>query len=178
MVDLRRRFGVSSRRTLDSVLLAHELIRFAQMASTPAPDPCVTQVSAVVWEFAAQHYQDSGAEQFGIDQAGLAEILGGIVKQADGIAGAAGAKIFLASLRLDELVLARACAAGHNRAWEVFLNRYRATLYESAYKIAKEESAARELAAAALQASLLPGTRLFARLASYRGSAGIHQSLP
>ncbi len=116
------------------------------MASTPAPDPCVTQVSAVVWEFAAQHYQDSGAEQFGIDQAGLAEILGGIVKQADGIAGAAGAKIFLASLRLDELVLARACAAGHNRAWEVFLNRYRATLYESAYKIAKEESAARALA--------------------------------
>ena len=44
------------------------------------------------------------------------------------------------------LVLARACAAGNDRAWEIFLNRYRATLYESAYKIAKEESAARGLA--------------------------------
>ena len=104
------------------------------------------QVSAVVREFAAQHYQDSGAEQFGIDQAGLAEILGSIVNQVDRVAGEPGAKILLASLRLDELVLARACAAGHNRAWEVFLNRYRATLYESAYKIAKEESAARGLA--------------------------------
>src|SRR5208283_319645 len=114
MVDLRRRFDVSSRRTLDSVLLAHELIRFAQMASSPAPDPCVMQVSAVVREFAAQHYQDSGAEQFGIDQAGLAEILGSIVNQVDRVAGEPGAKILLASLRLDELVLARACAAGHN----------------------------------------------------------------
>jgi RNA polymerase sigma-70 factor (ECF subfamily) len=53
---------------------------------------------------------------------------------------------FLASLRLEELVLARACASGNDRAWEVFLNLYRVTLYETAYKIAREESAARSLA--------------------------------
>ena len=47
---------------------------------------------------------------------------------------------------MDELVLARACAAGNERAWEVFLTRYRNTLYESAYKIAPTESTARELA--------------------------------
>ena len=44
------------------------------------------------------------------------------------------------------MVLARACVAGNDRAWEIFLTRYRATLYESAYKIAREESAARGLA--------------------------------
>ena len=116
------------------------------MASAPASGPLSTQLSAVVQEFAAQHYQESGAEQFGIDQVGLAEILCGVVSQWECGAEGSGVLGFLTLLRLDELVLARACAAGNDHAWEVFLNRYRATLYESAYKIAKEESAARALA--------------------------------
>jgi RNA polymerase sigma-70 factor (ECF subfamily) len=53
---------------------------------------------------------------------------------------------FLASLRVEELALARACAAGHEKAWEVFLSRYRARLYEMALNIAREASAARDLA--------------------------------
>src|SRR5690242_4945615 len=53
---------------------------------------------------------------------------------------------FFASLRLDELALARACAAGHERAWEIFMVRYREKLYDIAAYIAKESSAARELA--------------------------------
>ena len=100
----------------------------------------------MVREFALQQYEVTGAKQFEIDQAGLAEILAGVVSHSDCAGGESGIAAFLASLRLDELVLARACAAGNDRAWEVFLNRYRATLYESAYKIAKEESAARGLA--------------------------------
>src|SRR5271166_1706822 len=146
MVDLQRRLGVSNGRTFGSVLLAHNLIRFAQMASAPASGPLSAQVSALVQEFAAQYYQESGAEQFGIDQAGLEEILCGVVSQWECAAERSGVRGFLALLRLDELVLARACAAGNDHAWEVFLNRYRATLYDSAYKIAKEESAARALA--------------------------------
>jgi RNA polymerase sigma-70 factor, ECF subfamily len=116
------------------------------MASVPAPGPLSTQVSAVVRDFAAQHYAASGAEQFEIDQAGLAEILASVVRHLDCATGEAGAGGFLSSLRLEELVLARACVAGNDRAWEIFLTRYRATLYESAYKIAREESAARALA--------------------------------
>jgi len=122
------------------------LIRFAQMASAPASGPLSTQVSAVVQEFAAEHYPDSGAGQFKIDENGLLKILCGVVSQWDCAAEEPGVRGFLTLLRLDELVLARACAAGNDRAWEVFLNRYRAMLYESAYKIAKEESAARALA--------------------------------
>jgi RNA polymerase sigma-70 factor, ECF subfamily len=51
-----------------------------------------------------------------------------------------------ASLRVEELALARACAAGQERAWEIFMLRYREKLYDIAAYIAKESSAARELA--------------------------------
>ena len=40
----------------------------------------------------------------------------------------------------------RACAAGNNSAWEIFLTRYREKLYQSALRIAREDSAARDLA--------------------------------
>ncbi len=50
------------------------------------------------------------------------------------------------SLRLEELALARACADGMERAWESFLIRYREKLYEMAMSIAREQSAARDLA--------------------------------
>ncbi len=116
------------------------------MSSVPAPGPLGAQISAMVREFALQQYEASRAEQFGIDQAGLAEILASVLSHSDCAVTGHDLEAFLASLRLDELVLARACAAGNDRAWEIFLNRYRATLYESAYKIAREESAARGLA--------------------------------
>jgi RNA polymerase sigma-70 factor, ECF subfamily len=122
------------------------LIRFAEMASAHASGPLDSAVSAVVREFAVLHYRDSGAGQFEIDQDGLTEVLAGVIQKNDCAKGEAGARDFLTLIRLEELVLARACAAGNDRAWVVFLTRYRATLYESAYKIAREESAARELA--------------------------------
>ena len=53
---------------------------------------------------------------------------------------------FYASLRVEELALARACAAGQERAWEIFMARYREKLYDIAAHLAREGSAARELA--------------------------------
>ncbi|HYN15170.1 MAG TPA: sigma-70 family RNA polymerase sigma factor [Terriglobales bacterium] len=53
---------------------------------------------------------------------------------------------FCRGLRLEELALARACAAGHERAWELFLTRYREKLYDAARSITREDSSARELA--------------------------------
>src|ERR1700726_1308581 len=55
-------------------------------------------------------------------------------------------RTFLLTLRVEELALARACAAGNNSAWELFLTRYREKLYQSALRIAREDSAARDLA--------------------------------
>jgi RNA polymerase sigma-70 factor (ECF subfamily) len=53
---------------------------------------------------------------------------------------------FWRDLKLEELVLARACAAGHDIAWQAFLTRFREKLYDIARGITKEDSSARDLA--------------------------------
>jgi RNA polymerase sigma-70 factor (ECF subfamily) len=55
-------------------------------------------------------------------------------------------RAFYSNLHLEELVLARACAAGNERAWEDFMLRYREKLHQAALRIAREDSRARELA--------------------------------
>src|SRR5215467_5116218 len=135
--------GVSSGRTQESVFLALELIGFAHMASAPIIGSLDAQPSAAVREFSAQHYEASGAQQFGIDQTTLIDILAEIVRHRNPASDNVSEESFLSSLRLEELVLARACAKGNDRAWEVFLTRFRATLYETAYKISNIESEAR-----------------------------------
>jgi RNA polymerase sigma-70 factor (ECF subfamily) len=116
------------------------------MPSAPASEPLKPQPSAAQREFAACHYQASGAQQFGIDEPALAALFAEIVSKRDPAGSDIDERDFLGSIRLEELVLARACANGNERAWEVFLARYRVTLYETAYKIAAEENAARSLA--------------------------------
>lgn len=81
------------------------------------------------------------------------------------------------SLRLEELALARACAKGCEAAWECFLNRYRQKLYDAAGAIAKEESAARELADS-LYTELFgtrqsPDGQRISKLASYTGRGSL-----
>ena len=100
---------------------------------------------------------------------------------------------FWRDLKLEELALARACAAGHDSAWQAFLTRFREKLYDIARGITKEDSSARDLADS-LYADLY-GTsekegRRVSRLNFYmgRGSSGrlvtngagpgIRQSLP
>jgi len=117
------------------------------MASASASGPLEDQqLQAAVRLFAEQHYEASGAGQFGVTAEALMVLLAEVLKASQPDSGHISAEEFLLSLRLEDLVLARACAQGSERAWEVFLTRYRATLYETAYKIAKEESAARGLA--------------------------------
>lgn len=117
------------------------------MASVPSTGPLAEQPSAAVREFAQREYDASGADEFGMDCAALAAVLAGVVARTVSADGDAAAEWrLLESLRVEELVLARACATGNERAWEVFLTRYRSTLYESAYKIAPTESQGREVA--------------------------------
>jgi RNA polymerase sigma-70 factor, ECF subfamily len=82
----------------------------------------------------------------------------------------------LANLRVEELALARACAAGHERAWEVFLTRFREKLYDIAGYIAKESSAARELADslyADLYGTTVRDGQRISKLASYTGRGSL-----
>jgi len=53
---------------------------------------------------------------------------------------------FCAGLRLEELALARACAAGNERAWQDFINRYRQKLHSMALHITRDGAHAAELA--------------------------------
>src|SRR5258708_14838494 len=53
---------------------------------------------------------------------------------------------FCAALRLEELALAGACAAGNERAWQDFINRYRQKLHSMALHITRDGTHAAELA--------------------------------
>ena len=53
---------------------------------------------------------------------------------------------FWRCLRIEELALARGCAAGNEAAWTEFLNRYRAALYQAARAITRDDVRGHELA--------------------------------
>jgi RNA polymerase sigma-70 factor (ECF subfamily) len=75
----------------------------------------------------------------------LARILAQVVQKYLEPSPVTGIREFCLSLKIQELVLARACAAGNERAWEVFMARYREKLYEMGLQITREDSAARDL---------------------------------
>lgn len=96
---------------------------------------------------AAQLHGESGGEKVGLSAAAFIAILQEVAaKYLPTTARVAELAEFLKHLRLEELALARACARGHERAWEVFMTRYREKLYRAAYTLASNESSARELA--------------------------------
>jgi RNA polymerase sigma-70 factor, ECF subfamily len=95
----------------------------------------------------ADLYGKAGAERFGLTQQEFCRILEEVsTKYLPADAGEAEALELYRSLRVEELALARACAAGNDAAWDVFLVRYREKLYDAARAIAPNESIARELA--------------------------------
>jgi RNA polymerase sigma-70 factor (ECF subfamily) len=92
-------------------------------------------------------YACQRAAEFGISSQDFSESLHQILEKNLAVSdGEAAARQLLASLRVDDLCLARGCAAGNEKAWEVFLLRYREPLYDMAHAIAKEDAIARELA--------------------------------
>jgi RNA polymerase sigma-70 factor (ECF subfamily) len=105
--------------------------------------PISASVQSAVAEMLAELHAKSGCEKFGLSRESFGAILCAVAtKHLPAEASAAEARSFLLSLRVDELALARACAAGDNSAWEIFLIRYREKLHLAALRIA----AARELA--------------------------------
>jgi RNA polymerase sigma-70 factor (ECF subfamily) len=83
---------------------------------------------------------------------------------------------FCVTLRVEDLVLARACAAGNERAWQVFMLRFREKLYDVARQITREDSSGRELAdsvyAELYGMKAREGTRI-SKLASYGGRGSL-----
>jgi len=137
----------------------------------------IPAVQSVVREQLADLYAKSGGEKIGLTRDAFAAILCDVgSKQFTPATSESEIRTFLLNLRVDELALARACASGDNSAWEVFLTRYREKLYLSALRIAREDSAARELADS-LYADLYgtntrEGQRV-SKLASYTGRGSL-----
>jgi RNA polymerase sigma-70 factor (ECF subfamily) len=134
-------------------------------------------VQRVVNDLLAELHAKGGCDRIGLARESFAVILCEVgSRHASAAASEPEIRTFLLSLRVDELALARACAAGSNSAWEIFLTRYREKLYQSALRIAREDSAARDLADT-LYADLYgtnarEGQRV-SKLASYTGRGSL-----
>jgi RNA polymerase sigma-70 factor, ECF subfamily len=137
----------------------------------------ISAVQQVIHDLLSELHARSGCEKFGLTQESFGEILIEIgSKHTTASASHSEIRTFFLSLRVDELGLARACAAGNNHAWEIFLTRYREKLHQAALRIAREDSAARELADT-LYADLYgtntrEGQRV-SKLASYTGRGSL-----
>jgi RNA polymerase sigma-70 factor (ECF subfamily) len=92
----------------------------------------------------AQKYAESHGADYGLSAAQFRAIVTGIAEKY--CSDAKERDALFRSLRYEELALARGCAAGNERAWTEFLNRYRGKLYESARSITRDDGSARELA--------------------------------
>ena len=91
-------------------------------------------------------YASANAGRFGLSARQFAGIVAAVLAKYAKGADDAESLALLGLLRVEELALARACAAGNTTAWDEFLNRYRAKLYDAALGIAHDEATARELA--------------------------------
>lgn len=117
---------------------------------------------------AAALYQRSGAAAYGLSAERFAAILDEIQRKhvsSNPSSSAHQHADFCAGLRLEELALARACAAGNERAWEDFIRRYRQKLHSMALHITRDSTHAAELA-----------DSLFADLYGVNVRAGIRNS--
>jgi RNA polymerase sigma-70 factor (ECF subfamily) len=106
----------------------------------------VVEISQGLASLVARLYDQSGAVGFDLSREKFAAILEQIAARYQPSASPFDLRELYSSLRIEDLVLARACALGNERAWEIFLTRFRAKLYDIAGYIARETSAARELA--------------------------------
>lgn len=132
---------------------------------------------SVISELLTDLHTKSECGKFGLSRESLSAILCEIISNhAAQATSASEIRAFLLGLRVEELALARSCAAGNNYAWEIFLTRYREKLYLSALRIAREDSAARELADtlyADLYGTNIRDGRRVSKLASYSGRGSL-----
>ncbi len=133
-------------------------------------------LSAELQALASEFHAKCGAGKFNLSCEQLAGILAEVAQKHASAAGPAQLREFCLSLKIEELVLARACANGNERAWETFMTRYRERLYEIGLQIAREESAARELADslyADLYGTVAREGQRVSKLASYTGRGSL-----
>ncbi len=104
-------------------------------------------IRSKVARWAGELYGKSGGKKYAITEGEFAAIVISIAeKYLPESPSDADIRELCSSLRVEELALARACAAGNELAWQDFMIRYREKLHDTALAITREESQARELA--------------------------------
>ena len=94
----------------------------------------------------SRRYGESGAELYGVTPERFHRIAAGVVLRYAADGSESERVELVASLRIEELVLARACAGGNDAAWDAFIPRFRAALHATACRLTRDETAGRELA--------------------------------
>jgi RNA polymerase sigma-70 factor, ECF subfamily len=124
-------------------------------------------------------YERSCAALYGISTERFAEILDEILRKNfphNPFVSPEQTADFHAGLHLEDLTLARACAAGNERAWTDFISRYRQKLHRMALHITRNGTHAAELAdslfADLYGVSLRDGMRV-SKLVSYTGRGSL-----
>jgi len=142
-----------------------------------ATKPISAPVQSAVSDLLDELHDKSGCQKIGLARESFAIILCEVAtKYLPAETTHTDARTFLLTLRIEELALAQACAAGNNAAWELFLTRYREKLYLSALRIAREDSAARDLADslyAELYGTTMRDGERVSKLASFTGRGSL-----
>lgn len=120
-------------------LLAGKIGTIPIMSSRPSP---VEAISETLREL----FSSCSARKYGLDLDEFQHILEQVATKYIPSSPPAQKIRFWKELKLEELVLARGCANGHEMAWQDFLIRYREKLYDIARGITKDDAGGRELA--------------------------------
>ncbi len=141
----------------------------------PKPDPLPAWLVSVL----DRSYGETEAQRYGMGREGFNAIVLAVAEKylaPSYLTDRAHTDKFLAGLHVKALVLARACAAGNDAAWQDFLLQFRETLYAAARSITHEESSGRELADslyAALYGTAAREGKRISKLDSYTGRGSL-----
>lgn len=91
-------------------------------------------------------YAESRAQDYQIAADTFEQLVTDVIQRYAAQASATEQISLAKSLHIEDLVLARACSAGNDTAWDFFLARYRADLYRAACQITRDDSTGHELA--------------------------------
>lgn len=101
-----------------------------------------TELDATLLEL----YRRSRAEEFSIAPPSFAAMLDELAAKNIPEASKSQRQDFFNRLHVEDLALARACAGGNGRAWQVFMLRFREKLYDAGRQITRDDATGRELA--------------------------------
>lgn len=140
--------------------------------------PAIPQASIEIPEsLSLQLYRQVAAENFGLAPQAFIGILQEVANRyLPPSASRSEVVDFVKHLRVEELALARACAVGGERAWEIFLTRFREKLFSAAHMMVPGDANARELADslyADLYGTRTPDGRRISKLSSFTGRGSL-----